>query len=68
MVISGVGALSGVEDIVFVSVQAPSNSTELQNYNRGVQMGCWGLVVYAATAALCSGELHLMYKHTLGLF
>uniref|UniRef100_A0A8C5A8N5 Solute carrier family 45 member 4b n=1 Tax=Gadus morhua TaxID=8049 RepID=A0A8C5A8N5_GADMO len=36
---------------------APSNSTELQNYNRGVQMGCWGLVVYAATAALCSAIL-----------
>lgn len=39
----------------FVS-QAPFNSTELQNYNRGVQMGCWGLVVYAATAAACSGK------------
>ncbi|XP_044215567.1 solute carrier family 45 member 4 isoform X1 [Thunnus albacares] len=36
---------------------APSNSTELQNYNRGVQMGCWGLVVYAATAAVCSAIL-----------
>lgn len=37
-------------------LQAPANSTELQNYNRGVQMGCWGLVVYAATAAVCSGS------------
>ncbi|XP_041650349.1 solute carrier family 45 member 4 [Cheilinus undulatus] len=37
--------------------QAPSNSTELQNYHRGVQMGCWGLVVYAATAAACSAIL-----------
>ncbi|KAM6994616.1 solute carrier family 45 member 4-like isoform 2-T2 [Tautogolabrus adspersus] len=36
---------------------APSNSTELQNYHRGVQMGCWGLVVYAATAAVCSAIL-----------
>uniref|UniRef100_A0A3Q3JNE9 Solute carrier family 45 member 4b n=1 Tax=Monopterus albus TaxID=43700 RepID=A0A3Q3JNE9_MONAL len=36
---------------------APTNSTELQNYNRGVQMGCWGLVVYAATAAVCSAIL-----------
>ncbi|XP_028436012.1 solute carrier family 45 member 4 isoform X3 [Perca flavescens] len=34
---------------------APANSTELLNYHRGVQMGCWGLVVYAATAAVCSG-------------
>ncbi|XP_072250447.1 solute carrier family 45 member 4-like [Leuresthes tenuis] len=37
--------------------QAPSNSTQLQDYNRGVQMGCWGLVVYAATAAVCSAIL-----------
>ncbi|XP_074540155.1 solute carrier family 45 member 4-like isoform X2 [Halichoeres trimaculatus] len=37
--------------------KAPSNSTELQNYHRGVQMGCWGLVVYAATAAACSAIL-----------
>ncbi|CAL8237909.1 unnamed protein product [Merluccius merluccius] len=36
---------------------APANSTELHNYNRGVQMGCWGLVVYAATAAVCSAIL-----------
>ncbi|CAG11946.1 unnamed protein product, partial [Tetraodon nigroviridis] len=36
---------------------APANSTDLQNYNRGVQMGCWGLVVYAATAAVCSAIL-----------
>ncbi|XP_076010011.1 solute carrier family 45 member 4-like [Genypterus blacodes] len=36
---------------------APANSTELLNYNRGVQMGCWGLVVYAATAAVCSAIL-----------
>lgn len=37
-------------------VQAPSNSTELHAYNAGVQMGCWGLVIYAATAAVCSGK------------
>lgn len=37
-------------------LQAPSNSTELHAYNAGVQMGCWGLVIYAATAAVCSGE------------
>ncbi|KAM4601386.1 solute carrier family 45 member 4-like isoform 1-T2 [Polymixia lowei] len=36
---------------------APANSTELQDYHRGVQMGCWGLVVYAATAAVCSAIL-----------
>ncbi|KAM4735521.1 solute carrier family 45 member 4-like isoform 1-T2 [Anableps anableps] len=37
--------------------KAPDNSTKLQNYHRGVQMGCWGLVVYAATAAVCSAIL-----------
>ncbi|XP_072115605.1 solute carrier family 45 member 4-like [Mobula birostris] len=34
-----------------------SNSTELWNYNTGVQMGCWGLVIYAITAAICSAIL-----------
>ncbi|NXP24838.1 S45A4 protein, partial [Scytalopus superciliaris] len=37
--------------------KAPSNSTELHDYNAGVQMGCWGLVIYAATAAVCSALL-----------
>uniref|UniRef100_A0A667X8A6 Solute carrier family 45 member 4 n=1 Tax=Myripristis murdjan TaxID=586833 RepID=A0A667X8A6_9TELE len=36
---------------------APANSTELDNYHRGVQMGCWGLVIYAMTAAACSALL-----------
>lgn len=36
---------------------APTNSTELLKYHKGVQMGCWGLVVCAATAALCSALL-----------
>ncbi|XP_030637439.1 solute carrier family 45 member 4 isoform X2 [Chanos chanos] len=36
---------------------AAVNSTSLQNYNKGVQMGCWGLVIYAATAAVCSAVL-----------
>uniref|UniRef100_A0A673G9V5 Solute carrier family 45 member 4 n=1 Tax=Sinocyclocheilus rhinocerous TaxID=307959 RepID=A0A673G9V5_9TELE len=31
---------------------APLNSTTLHNYHRGVQMGCWGLVIYATTAAI----------------
>lgn len=45
--------------------QAPSNSTELHAYNAGVQMGCWGLVIYAATAAVCSGKrLHKAVEHT----
>ncbi|XP_038245707.1 solute carrier family 45 member 4 isoform X1 [Dermochelys coriacea] len=37
--------------------KGPSNSTELQAYNAGVQMGCRGLVIYAATAAVCSALL-----------
>ncbi|TRY82256.1 hypothetical protein DNTS_009369 [Danionella cerebrum] len=36
---------------------APLNSTDLHNYHRGVQMGCWGLVIYAATAAVCSAVM-----------
>uniref|UniRef100_A0A3Q3IWN0 Solute carrier family 45 member 4 n=1 Tax=Monopterus albus TaxID=43700 RepID=A0A3Q3IWN0_MONAL len=36
---------------------ASANSTSLANYHRGVQMGCWGLVIYAMTAATCSAVL-----------
>ncbi|XP_041664220.1 solute carrier family 45 member 4 [Cheilinus undulatus] len=36
---------------------ASANSTLLDNYHRGVQMGCWGLVIYAMTAATCSAVL-----------
>ncbi|KAK7898356.1 hypothetical protein WMY93_019209 [Mugilogobius chulae] len=36
---------------------APSNTTEFENYQNGVQMGCWGLVIYALTAATCSAIL-----------
>ncbi|XP_062385212.1 solute carrier family 45 member 4 [Sardina pilchardus] len=36
---------------------AAANSTALYNYHKGVQMGCWGLVIYAATAAMCSALL-----------
>ncbi|XP_027629106.1 solute carrier family 45 member 4 [Tupaia chinensis] len=37
--------------------KAPSNSTAWHAYNAGVKMGCWGLVVYAATGAICSALL-----------
>uniref|UniRef100_A0A8C3PLH2 Solute carrier family 45 member 4 n=1 Tax=Calidris pygmaea TaxID=425635 RepID=A0A8C3PLH2_9CHAR len=46
--------------------KAPSNSTELHAYNAGVQMGCWGLVIYAATAAVCSGKRLCTTRHLLG--
>uniref|UniRef100_A0A3B4BDB5 Uncharacterized protein n=1 Tax=Periophthalmus magnuspinnatus TaxID=409849 RepID=A0A3B4BDB5_9GOBI len=36
---------------------APANTTEFDNYQNGVQMGCWGLVIYALTAATCSAIL-----------
>ncbi|XP_072303993.1 solute carrier family 45 member 4 isoform X2 [Eucyclogobius newberryi] len=36
---------------------AASNTTEFDNYQNGVQMGCWGLVIYALTAATCSAIL-----------
>lgn len=37
--------------------KAPSNSSTWQAYNDGVKMGCWGLVIYAATGAICSALL-----------
>ncbi|XP_055482526.1 solute carrier family 45 member 4 [Psammomys obesus] len=37
--------------------QAPFNSTAWHAYNAGVKMGCWGLVIYAATGAICSALL-----------
>ncbi|XP_073650952.1 solute carrier family 45 member 4 isoform X2 [Tursiops truncatus] len=37
--------------------KAPSNSTAWQAYSAGVKMGCWGLVIYAATGATCSALL-----------
>lgn len=46
--------------LFFYYIQAASNTTDLQNYHKGVQMGCWGLVVYAFTSAICSGK-HLKY-------
>ncbi|XP_057591392.1 solute carrier family 45 member 4 isoform X2 [Hippopotamus amphibius kiboko] len=37
--------------------KAPSNTTAWHAYNAGVKMGCWGLVIYAATGATCSALL-----------
>ncbi|CAH7109334.1 solute carrier family 45 member 4 [Phodopus roborovskii] len=37
--------------------QASSNSTKWHDYNAGVKMGCRGLVIYAATGAICSALL-----------
>lgn len=47
---------NSTDKCVFFLSQAPANSTTLDNYHKGVQMGCWGLVIYAMTAATCSGN------------
>lgn len=35
--------------------KAPHASEEYQKYNSGVTMGCWGMCIYAFSAALYSG-------------
>ncbi|KAM4864960.1 solute carrier family 45 member 4 isoform 2-T5 [Thomomys bottae] len=40
-----------------------SNSTRWHDYNAGVKMGCWGLVIYAATGAICSALLQKYLDH-----
>lgn len=35
--------------------KAPHNSDEYQKYNAGVTMGCWGMCIYAFSAAFYSG-------------
>lgn len=54
---SNLSALRAADAFNLLSLpQAPSNSTKWHAYNAGVKMGCWGLVIYAATGAICSGE------------
>uniref|UniRef100_A0A8C9Q9D6 Solute carrier family 45 member 1 n=1 Tax=Spermophilus dauricus TaxID=99837 RepID=A0A8C9Q9D6_SPEDA len=36
--------------------KAPHTSEEYQKYNSGVTMGCWGMCIYAFSAALYSGR------------
>uniref|UniRef100_UPI00358F3A5E solute carrier family 45 member 4-like isoform X2 n=1 Tax=Myxine glutinosa TaxID=7769 RepID=UPI00358F3A5E len=38
---------------------APDNSTDIDLYNSGVQMGCWGLVFCSSTTSVLSGSLEL---------
>lgn len=35
--------------------KAPHTSEEYQKYNSGVTMGCWGMCIYAFSAAFYSG-------------
>uniref|UniRef100_K7FUA2 Proton-associated sugar transporter A n=1 Tax=Pelodiscus sinensis TaxID=13735 RepID=K7FUA2_PELSI len=39
--------------------KAPHNSDEYQKYNAGVTMGCWGMCIYAFSAAFYSGTAAL---------
>lgn len=43
--------------VIFEGDPQASNSTLWHKYNAGVKMGCWGLVIYAATGAICSALL-----------
>ncbi|KAM7317151.1 solute carrier family 45 member 4 [Alexandromys fortis] len=43
--------------VIFEGDPQTSNSTLWHKYNAGVKMGCWGLVIYAATGAICSALL-----------
>lgn len=36
--------------------KAPHDSEAYQRYNAGVSMGCWGMCIYAFSAAFYSGE------------
>lgn len=38
--------------------KAPHDSEAYQRYNAGVTMGCWGMCIYAFSAAFYSGKLH----------
>lgn len=45
--------------------KAPHDSEAYQRYNAGVSMGCWGMCIYAFSAAFYSGKLQ--YTHNRGL-
>lgn len=38
--------------------KAPHDSEAYQRYNAGVSMGCWGMCIYAFSAAFYSGKLY----------
>ncbi|XP_069467021.1 proton-associated sugar transporter A isoform X4 [Ambystoma mexicanum] len=43
--------------------KAPHNSEEYQKYNAGVTMGCWGMCIYAFSAAFYSAILEKLEEH-----
>jgi len=45
--------------------KAPHDSEAYQRYNAGVSMGCWGMCIYAFSAAFYSGEPFAQYTHSI---
>lgn len=45
--------------------KAPHDSEAYQRYNAGVSMGCWGMCIYAFSAAFYSGEPSSQSQHVL---
>ncbi|XP_063001224.1 proton-associated sugar transporter A [Elgaria multicarinata webbii] len=43
--------------------KAPHDSEEYQKYNAGVTMGCWGMCIYAFSAALYSASLEKLEEY-----
>nr|XP_060614729.1 proton-associated sugar transporter A [Anolis sagrei ordinatus] len=43
--------------------KAPHDSEEYQKYNSGVTMGCWGMCIYAFSAALYSASLEKLEEY-----
>ncbi|XP_072833784.2 proton-associated sugar transporter A isoform X2 [Pogona vitticeps] len=43
--------------------KAPHESEEYQKYNAGVTMGCWGMCIYAFSAALYSASLEKLEEY-----
>lgn len=45
--------------------KAPHTSEAYQKYNSGVTMGCWGMCIYAFSAAFYSGTCCLLHARFL---
>lgn len=43
--------------------KAPHDSEAYQRYNAGVSMGCWGMCIYAFSAAFYSGKYSHITSH-----
>lgn len=47
--------------------KAPHDSEAYQRYNAGVSMGCWGMCIYAFSAAFYSGKYSHITSHLAGV-